>query len=147
MYVEGGGSFFGLKFILLLFALWLIIFLFDEVMRRLLKVERRKLFSYNHVNSRHKKIDWGFRIAAIIWIVVGGFVNIARYPSTILFLEPYFILLVMIFLTESVRIRMEWKYAENRNAYLLTLLQLIFIAIVLSVLYMTNIFGLFGQLW
>lgn len=147
MYVEGGGSFFGLKFILLLFALWLIIFLFDEVMRRLLKVERRKLFSYNHVNSRHKKIDWGFRIAAIIWIVVGGFVNIARYPSTILFLEPYFILLIMIFLTEFVRIRMEWKYAENRNAYLLTLLQLIFIAIVLSVLYMTNIFGLFGQLW
>lgn len=147
MVVEGGGSFFGLKFILLLFALWLIVFLFDEVMRRLLKVERRKLFSYNHVNSRHKKIDWGFRIAAIIWIVVGGFVNIARYPSTILFLEPYFVLLAMIFLTEFVRIWMEWKYAENRNAYLLTLFQLIFIAIILIVLYMTNIFGLFGQLW
>lgn len=147
MVVEGGASFFGLKFILLIVGLWLILFLFGEVTRRLLKVERRKMFSYNHVNARHKKIDWGLRIAAMIMIVVGGFVNIARYPSTLLFLEPYFLLFVMIFVTESVRIWMERKYAENRKAYLHTLIQLIFIAILLTVLYMTNVFGLFGELW
>lgn len=147
MYIEDGDSFFGLKFIVLLVGVWLILFLFGEMTRRLLKVERKKMFSHNHVNARHKKIDWGFRIAAIILIVVGGFVNIARYPSTILFFETYFLLFVMIFLTESVRIWMEWRYAENRNAYLLSLIQLIFIAIVLIVLFMTNMFGLFGQLW
>lgn len=141
MYGENGESLFGLKFFIFIFALWLTLFLFGKVMRRLLKVERKKLFSYNHVNLRHKKIDWGIRIAVIILMIIGACINIARFPSTILFLEPYFLLFVLIFLAESVTVWMEWKYAENRKAYLVTLIQLIFIIIILIILYVTNIFG------
>lgn len=42
------------------------------------------------------------------------------------FLQPWFILVVFIVVSEMVRAIMERKYAENPNAYKLTINQIIF---------------------
>ncbi len=145
MFYYGVESSFWLKFFLFLFVLWLIMFLFSAIVRRILKVEKKKVFSYNHLNERHKKIDWTIRIAFIVAIIVGGIINASRLPlNPILFLEPYFLLCMLIILAEIVTAVMEWKYGENRNAYIFTVLQLIFIIILLFSMYLTDFFGLFG---
>ena len=81
-------------------------------------------------------------------MIIGFIVNTTRLPlDPILFLEPYFSLIMLVFLTEIVTAVMEWKYAENRNAYIFTVLQLIYIAILLFSIYITDAFGLFGGIF
>jgi len=145
MFSYGFSPFFWQKFFLFLFVLWLIIFLFGAIVRRILKVEKKKMFSYNHLNERHKNIDWTIRIVFVVVMIIGAIINSSRFPlNPILFLETYFLLMMLIFLTEIVTAVMEWKYAENRNAYIFTIFQLIFIAILLLSMFITNFFGLFG---
>jgi len=145
MFFYGVESSFWLKFFLFLFVLWLVMFLFSRIVRRILKVEKKKMFSYNHLNEWHKKIDWTIRIVFIVVMIVGVIINSSRFPlNPILFLEPYFLLIMLTFSTEIVTAVMEWKYAENRNSYIFTVLQLIFIAILLLTMFITGFFGLFG---
>lgn len=140
---KSSGLSFGLKLFLLVLLIWFLFFLFGVVMRKLLKVERKKLFSHNHINEQHKKIDWTIRIVLIVAMIVGFIINTARFPETIFYLEVYFFLVILVFLTESVTAYMEWNYVENRNAYVFTLIQLAFTAIILLVVYATDAFGLF----
>ncbi|MEK5069172.1 DUF4181 domain-containing protein [Sporosarcina sp. FSL K6-1508] len=141
----GVDSSFWLNFFLFLLLIGLLMFLFNAIVRKILKVKKKKAFSYNHLNEQHKKIDWTIRIVFVVAIIVGGIINASRLPLIpILFLEPYFLLFIVIFLTEIVTAFMEWKYAENRNAYIFTVLQLIFMAILLLSIYITDFFGLFG---
>lgn len=141
----GVGSSFWPTFFLFLFVVWLLIFSFNAIMRKILKVKKKKLFSYNHMNALHEKIDWTIRIVFIVAIIVGSIVNISRLPSDpILFLEPYILLFALIFITEIVTAIMEWKYSENKNAYILTTSQLVLLAMLLLSMYLTDFFGLFG---
>ena len=97
------------------------------------------------MNGLHKKIDWTIRIIFVVAIIVGGLINASRLPmNPILFLEPYFLVFALIFITEIITAVMEWKYEENRNAYIFTILQLVFIAILLLSIYITDAFGIFG---
>lgn len=145
MFIYGVESSFWLKFFLFLFVLWLVMFLFSASVRRILKVKQKKMFSYNHLNEQHRKIDWTIRIAFVIAIIVGGIINASRFPvNRILFLETYFLVFMLVFLTEIVTAVMEWKYAENRNAYIFTVLQLIFFTILLLSMFTTDFFGIFG---
>lgn len=138
-------SFLWMKFFLFLLTISLAMFLFGVVGRRILKVERKKMFSYNHLNEQHKKIDWIIRIISIVVLIIGGIVNISRHPlPPILFLQPYILMFLFILMTEIVTAIMEWKYAKNRNAYIFTVAQLIFIILILLTIFMTDFFGLFG---
>lgn len=47
-------------------------------------------------------------------------------------------------MTESIRAYMEWKYAENKKAYILTVSPLIFISIFFMSIIKTSFFGMFG---
>lgn len=141
----GVKSSFWLKLILLLVMAGLLFFSFSAIMRRILKVEKKKPFLHNHVNPLHKKIDWIIRITFIVAMIIGSIIHISRKPlNSILFFEPYFLLFMFIFLTEIVRAVMEWKYADNRNAYILTVVELAFITILLLLIFITDFFGLFG---
>ena len=145
MFIYGGDSSFWLKLFLLLLMIGLLMFLFNTITRKLLKVKKRKAFSYNYLNGLHKKIDWTIRIIFVVAIIVGGLINASRLPmNPILFLEPYFLVFALIFITEIITAVMEWKYEENRNAYIFTILQLVFIAILLLSIYITDAFGFFG---
>ncbi|WP_301107203.1 DUF4181 domain-containing protein [Sporosarcina sp.] len=79
MIYYGVESYFWLKLILLLVIIGLLFFSFSAIMRRILKVEKRKPFSNNHLNPLHKKIDWTIRITFIVAMIAGGFINISGH--------------------------------------------------------------------
>lgn len=113
-------------------------------MRRWLKVEKKMLFSYNHVNDKHQKIDWTIRIIFIAFIILGSFINIERdYTERIWFLEPWYLLIGLTILSEAVRAFMEWRYVDNKNTYIFTLSQLVFGMILVISILTTNCFGMF----
>lgn len=139
--MEGVMAGFWIDFLWIVGGLVIALYLFHQVMTKILKVERR-FFSYNYVNEQHKKIDWYVRMGMIIFLLIGFFINMNKYGiDAIWFLEPWFLILVLVTLTESLRAYMEWKYAENRNEYKLTIFQLLFIFLVITIFYLTNFFG------
>ncbi len=139
----GIGPKFWLELFLLVSILLLLLVSFNAVMRKLLKVEKKKFFSYNHVNEKHSKIDWTIRITIIVVLLIGNFVNNTRDPMDwIWFFEPWYIMMVFIVATEVARAIMECKYAENRNAYKLTISQLVFIVVIFLTLYWSNFLGM-----
>jgi Domain of unknown function (DUF4181) len=136
---------FWLKFFLLLGILSLLIYLFNKIMRKWLKVEKKKFFSYNHVNNKHKKIDWIIRISFLVILIISTTINIIRIQKgneEIWFLETHVLVFAFIIVSETARAIMERKYAENRNDYLFTINQLVFVSILLLVTFTTNFFGL-----
>ncbi|ARK31358.1 DUF4181 domain-containing protein [Halalkalibacter krulwichiae] len=134
---------FWLNLLLILAIVILLLVSFNTIMRKWLKVEKRKFFSYNHVNAKHKKMDWAIRITTIFFIFLGYVITMMRGPMEMIwFLQPWFILLIFIVISEMVRAVMERKYAENSNAYKLTISQIIFSLILFFTLYMTDFFGL-----
>lgn len=140
----GFEPYFWLKLFIILGVFLLLLFLFHTVMRKLLKIEKVKFFSNNYVNEKHKKIDWKIRITFIIVLLIGFIINIIRGPvDKFWFFEPYFLLFLSIIASESARAYMEWKYQTNRNAYIFTISQLVFIVILMVSLFTTNFFDWF----
>lgn len=138
--VEGS---FWLKLLLLVTVYFLLITLFNAIMRRWLGVEKRKAFSYNHINDKHRKIDWTIRIVFLCVLLIGGFVNVGMIPQEpLFFLQPWFLLFVLLFLSETIRAVMERKYAKNPNAYIFTICQSAFILVLVILLFATDFFGL-----
>ncbi|WP_124053402.1 DUF4181 domain-containing protein [Priestia endophytica] len=134
---------FGLKFISLLAIILLLWVSFNTIMRKWLKVERKKLFSYNHVNEKHKKIDWTIRIITIASILIGFIINISRDSTDwFWFLQSWVVLFIFIVISETVRAVMERKYAKNPNTYKLTISELLFVIILFFILFKTDFFGL-----
>nr|WP_077305426.1 DUF4181 domain-containing protein [Terribacillus halophilus] len=134
---------FWIRFFLLLAAILLLLISFHALMRKWLRVERSKLFSYNHVNAKHKKIDWILRITTIIMILLfTPVVMMTGINNLNFFINPSSILIIFIIVSEIVRTVMERKYAKNPNAYKVTLSQLIFLCLLLLTLYTTNFWGL-----
>ena len=132
------------KVVLVLSIYGICLFLVNKFTRKWLNVEKKKFFSYNHVNNKHKKIDWTIRITFIFSLIIGGFINISRgYSNHIWFLETHILLLVFVIVSETARIIMEKRYAENKNDYIFTAIQLVVISIFLISVFSTNFFGLF----
>ena len=145
-FLVGGDSFVEsvfVKLILLLSIFGLFLFFFNKVLRKWLNVEKKKLFSYGHVNDKHKKIDWTIRIIFIVFLFIGFFTNVKREPlEHIWFLETHILLFVFIIASESARVIMEKRYAENRNDYIFSTIQLVIISIFLLSVFTTDFFGL-----
>ncbi|MGD6833906.1 DUF4181 domain-containing protein [Sutcliffiella halmapala] len=132
-----------LKLLLVLCVFGVVLYFFNSMMRKLLKVEKKKFFSYNHINENHKKIDWTIRIIFVGSILVGYFLNVQNDLSQgYWFLEPYFLLFLFIILSEIATAIMEWKYAKNKNAYLYTIFQLLFIVTFILIMFSTDFFGI-----
>lgn len=130
------------KIVLLIVAMFVLMFIFNRIMLKLLKVEKKKMFSYNHVNGLHKKNDWILRIAFIIVIII---FNMRQFESPELANSPWYFLGVLIIyfvLDELVRAFMEWKYATNRKDYIYTLSEMLFMIIVIFAFAQTNFLGL-----
>ncbi|MDY0236339.1 MAG: DUF4181 domain-containing protein [Gudongella sp.] len=134
---------FWIKLFFVLAVLSLLIFIFNTAMRKFLKVEKRKIFSYNHVNEKHKKIDWTIRISFLIIFLITYFYQTRSSDRVIWYLETWFVILMFLVISEIVRAFMEWKYAENRKAYIFTISQLIFILALLGIGFTSNFFNFF----
>ncbi|WP_417900187.1 DUF4181 domain-containing protein [Bacillus haimaensis] len=132
-----------LKLVLVLCIFGVVLYIFNSMMRKLLKVEKKKFLSYNHINATHKKVDWTIRILIIVCLFVGLFINVQNdFSDGYWFLETYFLLFLFIILSEIATAFMEWKYAENKNAYLFTIFQLLFIVAFLLIMFASDFFGL-----
>lgn len=140
----GEEPFFWLKPLLIVTIFGLLLYLFNILTRKLLKVKKKSFFSYNHLNSKHKIIDWTIRITFILVVSIGYFINLLKEPlERIWFLEPYFTLFIFVIVSESARAIIEWKYDTNRNAYIFTICQLLFIILLLLTLFIANFLGWF----
>jgi len=137
-----------LKLVLVLFIVLTLLLAFNVVMSKRLNVERRKFFSYNYVNHLHKKIDWGIRSFFIIVIIIGYLINKSIIDSgndPILLLQPLLIVFIFFTISNIVTAIIERKYAENPNAYKLTISEIIFVFILLIIIYITDFFYLFSN--
>lgn len=140
----GFEPYFWLKLIIILGVFSLLLFVFHTVMRKLLKIEKVKFFSNNYLNEEHKKIDWKIRMISIVVLLIGFIINIMRGPvDKLWFFESYFILFLSIIASESARAYMQWKYQTNRNAYIFTISQIVFICILMVSLFTTDLIGWF----
>lgn len=132
-----------LALLLLLAIVMLLFLLFNAVMRKWLQVEKKKLFSYNHINEKHKKMDWTIRVVFLVVLLLGNFINVTREPMEwFWFFETWFLLIVFIVVSETVRAVMEWKYAVNKKDYIFTISQLIFGVLLILTVIQTNFWGL-----
>ncbi|SFQ45417.1 protein of unknown function [Psychrobacillus psychrotolerans] len=132
-----------LALLFLLAIVMLLFLLFNAVMRKWLQVEKKKLFSYNHINEKHKKMDWTIRVVFLVVLLLGNFINITREPMEwFWFFETWFLLIVFIVVSETVRAVMEWKYAVNKKDYIFTISQLIFGVLLILTVIQTNFWGL-----
>lgn len=118
--VEGA---FWLNLLILLIVFFVVIYLFELVVRKILNLERRKIFSYNHINKIHERIDWSIRIS-FIFILLAAY--IFSYYYSFWYIQPYIILVIFIVVSGIARAILEFKYVPNRKEALFTILQLVF---------------------
>lgn len=134
---------FEVKILIFIIGCFVSIMIINAVLRKVLNVERRKLFSYNFVNDLHKKGEWIIRISFVLIFTTISIYGVYN-PFT-----PYFIYAAIAFgiLLSGFRAIIEKKYAENPRDYLYTLSELGFAFIIIFVMmfivfpeYMTLIF-------
>ncbi|MCM3611662.1 DUF4181 domain-containing protein [Planococcus sp. MERTA32b] len=143
MYEQGGDSDFWWRWLLLMAIVVLSLAVFNAVMRKIFKVERPKLFSYNHVNDKHKKVDWAIRIMTMVAIIIVYMINSARIPAEgFFYFQTWFILFLFVLAQQTAKAIMERKYAENINRYKVTVSETVFILAIFLSLYLTDFWGL-----
>ncbi|MGE7942668.1 DUF4181 domain-containing protein [Lysinibacillus xylanilyticus] len=131
--------------ILFLLVLLLIISIFGFVIRKLLGVERKKCFSYNYLNERHKKLDLSVRILFTILVLISSYYR--NYNDTVeiaWYFDIWFIIIVFLVVSEMLRAFMEWKYAENKRAFVATIAEMMFMISIVFLTIKTDFFGLFN---
>ncbi len=128
-----------LTLILLVVGYSVLLICFNAFMRRWLKVEKRKAFSFNFVNDTHKKIDRTIRVIFMIIFLVSYFLTVAKDPLDDSFVfVPFFILMANFIVTDSIQAIMEWKVAQKKNEAIFTISQML-----LSVAFFLSLFYIF----
>ncbi|NPV44825.1 MAG: DUF4181 domain-containing protein [Firmicutes bacterium] len=123
-----------------IFFIFVLLVAFDIV-----RTEKGKFFSYNHVNEKHKKIDWMIRNSFIVILLLVYFYIVTRDPTEKIWnFSIGFLVFIYLIISEAVRAFMEYKYSENKKSYILTIINLIFIAILAFLLFKS--FGFFWYL-
>lgn len=133
------------KLIVAVVLLLSVFYLLDVLLRRYLKLEKVNFFKNNYVNDKHQKIDWTLRFMLVFGYLVMAIIMSSgeKTTTTFFFVFVSYSLLNAIVL-ELVRAYMQKKYAENKNEYIPTLIQLSLLIIVVPTLLYTKIFGWFA---
>lgn len=103
--------------IILLFTI-LLVGIIPAIFRYKMGADKKKWFSYNHINKLHKKIDWTLRIIYLISIIVSAIFFYTK-PLLISIILAVFVLSQII-----VQAFIEWKFSENRKNFKVSLIQL-----------------------
>lgn len=114
---------------LIVFTVFLLaMFAFGLIIRKLLGVAQKKWFSTSYINEQHKKYDWAMRILFMILLVCSALYTMSAGDyETVWYFDMWFVLFTLIVSTEILRAAMEWKYADNKNDALATLLEMVFV--------------------
>lgn len=130
------------KAILFFVSVFILMFIFNKILTRVMKVEKKNIFSNRYVNDLHKKIGG---ILLIMFFVISIVFNMWQIEhSEFEKISWYFLGFVIIFfvLDALVRAFMEWKYATNRMDYIYTLSEMLFMIIVIFACAKTYFLGL-----
>ncbi|WP_181349721.1 DUF4181 domain-containing protein [Thalassobacillus sp. CUG 92003] len=134
---------FWLRLVLVLAIVFFLWISFNTLMRKWLKVERKKLLSFDHVNEKHQKIDSIIRITTFAILLLGYGINSARPHTNVYgFLQPWSILMCFVVVSELSRAVMKRKYAQNPNAYKVTIGDTLIIILLYFTLLTTDFWGL-----
>jgi hypothetical protein len=114
---------FWLQFFLVISIVFVLTSLVKFLLRKIFKIEKvkRKLFSYNHINEFHRKVDKWIRnittivliILALLMITYEGFTYVYAFGVVFLLAADY-----------AVRAFFEWKYSEFPKQAILTLAEM-----------------------
>lgn len=119
---------------LVLAVLFALISLLKFSLRKLFKIEKEKkdLFSYNHINKLHQKVDWFVRGVSMLSLIAILYLTMYKeYPVTLFLIA----LISLTILDYSVRAFFEWRYSDNPKQSILTIsemtvLVLVFVGII-----------------
>ena len=133
-----------IKLIVFLISIVLVLIIFNYAVRKLLGVDRRKWFSYNHINERHKRLDWSVRIVFVIYLFFVFLYTANNIEvGTPWYFQTWFIVIIFLIISELIRAFIEWKYVENKKAFIATFLELCFAISIIILTITTNFFGIF----
>lgn len=133
------------KLIVAVVLLLSVFYLLDVLLRRYLKLEKVNFFKNNYVNDKHQKIDWTLRFMLVFgYLVMAIIMSSGEKTTTAFFFVFVSYSLLNAIVLELVRAYMQKKYAENKNEYIPTLIQLSLLIIVVPTLLYTKFFGWFA---
>lgn len=113
------------EFIIIILIIILLVGIIPAMFRYKMRADKKKWFSYNHINKLHKKIDWTLRIVYMISLIMSA---IFFYTKPLLL---SIILAVFVLCQIGVQAFIEWKFSENRKNFQVSIIQfgLTFIAL------------------
>ncbi|QAS51377.1 DUF4181 domain-containing protein [Halobacillus litoralis] len=113
------------EFWLVMGAVIFIITVIPAIIRKRIGADKKKWFSYNHVNEFYEKYDWMLRVSFIVVFIIGAIVFYGK-PLFLLVLSFVFHMIQLAFQSYS-----EWRFAENRKNYIVSLIEIVLLFIVL----------------
>ncbi|WP_033540995.1 DUF4181 domain-containing protein [Planococcus sp. CAU13] len=118
-YVDPGTpDYLGLKLIIFIAGMFVILFLVNLILRKLLGVEKRHFLKANYVNDRHKKTEFYLGIAGAVAVAAAAIYGYGRSG-----LYPVYATAIFALIGTVYRAYMERKHAENSREYLFTLFE------------------------
>lgn len=122
--------------LLLILTSGLLVYSFNFLMRKTFNLKKDEFVGNRHVNTLHKVIDRWIIVLFIALIFVGAIVDSIRENlGPVFLLQPFVLAFELIFVSQIVRIFMEWKHVENRHVYIARIVELLFYIILLLVGY------------
>lgn len=118
-----------------------IMYLAKWFLRKLFNIKKtkKKLFSYNHINKWHARIDWGMRIVTVIV----NFILIFLISYERISILSISLVLVLIILSDFfIRAFFEWKYIDNPKEAILTLSDMVILLVSVVVVFGMNLLNL-----
>src|SRR5699024_3110132 len=134
---------FWLKLLFVIATVTLLMYVFSKLLGRILNVYK-PFFKNSYVNVKHKKVDWIIRMTCLAFILVGIVISYPKeFDEMVWYMNPYILAFILLLVPEAFRAFMEWKYASNRKDYVFTIIQLVFLTLLLILILSTNFFHLF----
>ena len=130
------------KLIALLAVFYIVLYSTEYVARKALKTERKKFWSNQYVNDKHRQIEWTLKGILMVGLVVLGIIYLSRESTMETWFIPYLsYMLFTTIVTELARAYMEKKYAQSKNQYIVTLIEMAVLSGFLLSIIITNLFG------
>ncbi|MEG9295157.1 DUF4181 domain-containing protein [Mangrovibacillus sp. Mu-81] len=131
---------FWIKFSLIVIVVFALISIVKLILRRIFNIEKVKkdLFSYNHINALHGKIDKWIRITTAVTLI--GFSWVLVYNKGIIYLY-LFVVVFFLVLDYGVRAFFEWKHSEYPKQAILTLAEMLIMAAAILTVVQVRLIG------
>ncbi|WLR57217.1 DUF4181 domain-containing protein [Mesobacillus subterraneus] len=130
-----------LEFFILIISIIALLAASKFVLRKLFNIKKvkKKIFSYNHINSTHRKVDWMVRItAATLYLIFMYQLYFHDFSVNLLL----FIMTLIITSESFVRAYFEWKASPDPKQSILSLGEGVLLIIIVLVIIQFDVLNL-----